>query len=92
MSIYGEQDPFLVPGSYSRSNCWKVTVYVEGSGHLKEPTTPTAIMLEDWKVTVYVEGSGRLREPTTPTAIAAAPEREDGTGPRRDIWWYGRGQ
>jgi len=54
--------------------------------------TAISSSIKSWKVTVYVEGSGHLREPTTPTAIAAATEREDGTGPRRDIWWYGRGK
>jgi len=34
MAINQEQDPFLVHSSYSMSNDWKVTVYVEGSGCL----------------------------------------------------------
>ena len=41
-----KQDPFSVCGSYSQSNGWKITVYVEGSGRIKEPTTtPTAIAI-----------------------------------------------
>ena len=44
-AINGEHDLFLVRGSYSQSNGWKITVCVEGSGCIKEPTTPTAIAI-----------------------------------------------